>query len=79
MKAPTAFVCSRQGLRVLKDEKVFGNVSNGGYLLKQRENANITIMASGELMLLSNCLFFRKKEFCKYCFCSLFWFIIRTR
>lgn len=47
MKAPTAFVCSRQGLKVLKDEKAFGNVSNGGYLLKERKNANITIMASG--------------------------------
>lgn len=52
MKAPSAFVCSRQGLRVLKDERVHGTVANGGYLLKQRENANITIMASGsELML----------------------------
>ncbi len=52
MQAPTAFVCSRQGLRVLKDERVHGTVANGGYLLKQRENANITIMASGsELML----------------------------
>ena len=52
MKAPTAFVCSRQGLKVLKDERAFGTVANGGYLLKKRENANITIMASGsELML----------------------------
>jgi len=52
MNAPTAFVCSRQGLTVLKDEKEFGEVSNGAYLLKKRENANITIMASGsELML----------------------------
>ncbi|QKF65882.1 transketolase [Arcobacter venerupis] len=52
MNAPTAFVCSRQGLKVLKDEKAFGTVANGGYLLKKRENANITIMASGsELML----------------------------
>jgi len=52
MNAPTAFVCSRQGLTVLKDSKEFGEVSNGAYLLKKRENANITIMASGsELML----------------------------
>ena len=52
MNAPTAFVCSRQGLTVLKDKKEFGEVSNGAYLLKKRENANITIMASGsELML----------------------------
>ncbi|QKJ27938.1 transketolase [Aliarcobacter cibarius] len=53
MKAPTAFVCSRQGLKVLKDEKAYGDVSNGGYLLKQRENANITIMASGSEVMLA--------------------------
>ena len=52
LNAPSAFVCSRQGLRVLKDDKAFGDVSNGAYLIKKRENANITIMASGsELML----------------------------
>jgi len=52
MNAPTAFVCSRQGLKVLKDERAFGEVSNGAYLVKKRDNANITIMASGsELML----------------------------
>ena len=53
MKAPTAFVCSRQGLKVLKDEKAYGDVCNGGYLLKQRENANITIMASGSEVMLA--------------------------
>lgn len=52
MSAPTAFVCSRQGLKVLKDDRAYGEVSNGGYLVKKRDNANITIMASGsELML----------------------------
>ncbi len=52
MNAPTAFVCSRQGLKVLKDERAYGEVSNGAYLVKKRDNANITIMASGsELML----------------------------
>ncbi|QKJ24411.1 transketolase [Poseidonibacter lekithochrous] len=52
MNAPTAFVCSRQGLKVLKDDRAYGEVSNGGYLVKKRDNANITIMASGsELML----------------------------
>ena len=53
MSAPTAFVCSRQGLRVLKDEKAYGEVSNGGYLLKKRDNANITIMASGSEVMLA--------------------------
>lgn len=47
MNAPTAFVCSRQNLEVLKKEKAYGDVSNGGYLLKERENATVTIMASG--------------------------------
>ncbi len=47
LKAPTAFVCSRQNLEVLKKDKAYGEVSNGGYLLKQREDATVTIMASG--------------------------------
>ncbi len=47
LKAPTAFVCSRQNLEVLKKDKAYGDVSNGGYLLKQREDATVTIMASG--------------------------------
>jgi len=53
LSAPTAFVCSRQKLRVLKDEKAFGEVANGGYLLTKRENANITIMASGSEVMLA--------------------------
>ncbi|XPV68948.1 MAG: transketolase [Halarcobacter sp.] len=53
MKAPTAFVCSRQGLEVLKDEREFGTVSHGGYLLKKRENATITLMASGSEVMLA--------------------------
>jgi transketolase len=52
LNAPSAFVCSRQGLRVLKDKRDFGSVSNGGYLVKKRDNATVTLMASGsELML----------------------------
>ncbi|MCP4969858.1 MAG: transketolase [Arcobacter sp.] len=52
LNAPSAFVCSRQGLRVLKDEKEIGSVANGAYLIKKREGATITIMGSGsELML----------------------------
>lgn len=53
MKAPTAFVCSRQNLEVLKDEKVHGEVANGGYLLKKRDNASVTIMASGSEVMLA--------------------------
>lgn len=53
MSSPTAFVCSRQGLQVLKDNRAYGDVSNGAYLLKKRDNANITIMASGSEVMLA--------------------------
>ncbi|MDD3343590.1 MAG: transketolase [Sulfurospirillaceae bacterium] len=47
MQAPAAFICSRQKLKVLKDDRAYGDVENGGYLLKKRENATVTLMASG--------------------------------
>ncbi len=48
---PHAFVLSRQKLKTLKPTKDFGDVSKGAYIVKKRENANLTIMASGsELM-----------------------------
>ena len=47
MQAPSAFVCSRQKLKALKDERAFGDVENGGYLLEKRSNATVTLMASG--------------------------------
>ncbi len=52
LKAPSAFVCSRQGLESLKPTKDFGEVSNGAYLVRKRDDATLTLMASGsELML----------------------------
>ncbi|WP_407657360.1 transketolase [Malaciobacter mytili] len=53
LNAPSAFVCSRQGLEVLKPQKAFGEVANGAYLLKEREGATITIMASGSEVMLA--------------------------
>ncbi len=48
---PHAFVLSRQKLKTLKPTRDFGDVSKGAYIIKKRENANLTIMASGsELM-----------------------------
>lgn len=47
MQAPAGFVLSRQKLRVLKDDRAYGDVENGGYLLTKRENATVTLMASG--------------------------------
>lgn len=50
--APSAFVCSRQGLEVLKDDRAYGDVENGGYLLTKRDDAILTLISSGsELML----------------------------
>ncbi|HIP30109.1 MAG TPA: transketolase [Sulfurospirillum arcachonense] len=47
MNAPASFVCSRQKLTVLKDKREIGDVENGGYLLTKRENATVTLIASG--------------------------------
>ena len=47
MTAPAAFVCSRQKLTVLKDKREIGDVENGGYLLTKRDNATLTLIASG--------------------------------
>jgi transketolase len=47
MKAsPSAFVCSRQNLPILPSA-VRGDVENGGYLLVERKDATVTLMASG--------------------------------
>ncbi|MEA3228126.1 MAG: transketolase [Campylobacterota bacterium] len=45
-RSPSAFVCSRQNLSVLP-KPVAGDISKGGYMLAQDENAVMTIMASG--------------------------------
>ena len=51
INAPHGFVLSRQKLKTLKPKKEFGSVSNGAYLIKRREGATLTLMASGsELM-----------------------------
>ncbi len=51
MKAPHGFVLSRQKLKTLKPQRDFGEVSRGAYIVKKRDKATLTIMASGsELM-----------------------------
>jgi transketolase len=52
-EAPSAFVCSRQKLKVLKDDIAFGSVENGGYLIKKRDNATVTLIASGSEVMLA--------------------------
>jgi transketolase len=52
INAPHGFVLSRQKLKTLKPKRDFGDVSKGAYIVKAREDANFTLMASGsELML----------------------------
>ncbi len=51
INAPHGFVLSRQGLKTLKPQRDFGDVGRGAYIVKKRDNATLTIMASGsELM-----------------------------
>ena len=51
IQAPHGFVLSRQKLKTLKPQRDFGEVSRGAYIVKKRDNATLTIMASGsELM-----------------------------
>ncbi len=51
IKAPHGFVLSRQKLKTLKPKRDFGEVSQGAYIVKKREGATMTLMASGsELM-----------------------------
>ena len=64
MNAPTAFVCSRQKLKTLKPEVAYGEVANGGYLLAKRDNATVTLMASGsEVMLALQTACFLESDF----------------
>ncbi|QKF65436.1 transketolase [Campylobacter corcagiensis] len=44
--APSAFVLSRQKLKALPKAK-FGGVENGAYLIEEKQNASITLVASG--------------------------------
>ncbi len=51
LKKPQAFVLSRQKLKTLKPKRDFGDISRGAYIVKKRQGATLTIMASGsELM-----------------------------
>jgi len=51
INAPHGFVLSRQKLKTLKPKRAYGEVSNGAYMVKKREGATLTLMASGsELM-----------------------------
>ncbi len=50
---PCGFVLSRQKLKTLKPFTAYGSVENGGYLVAKRENAKLTIIASGSEVMTS--------------------------
>ena len=47
LDAPCGFVLSRQGLTTLKSKVDVGDASRGGYMIKKREGASVTLMATG--------------------------------
>lgn len=53
LDAPCGFVLSRQKLKTLKPFTEYGTVENGGYLVAKRENAVLTIVASGSEVMTS--------------------------
>ena len=50
---PCGFVLSRQKLKTLKPQRDFGDPSRGGYIIKKRQNATITLAASGSEVMLA--------------------------
>ena len=47
LDAPSGFVLSRQKLKTLKSKVDVGDASRGGYMVKKREDATVTIIATG--------------------------------
>jgi len=47
LQAPSAFVCSRQKLPVLDRSKSRGDVAKGGYLIREVDDATVTLIATG--------------------------------
>jgi len=53
LDAPSGFVLSRQKLQTLKPFTAYGSADKGGYLVAKRENAVLTIVASGSEVMTS--------------------------
>ncbi len=53
LEGPSAFVLSRQKLKTLKKGADFGTPKQGGYIIKRRENATVTLVASGSEVMLA--------------------------
>lgn len=50
---PCGFVLSRQKLKTLKPQRDYGDPSRGGYIVKKRDNAVLTLVASGSEVMLA--------------------------
>jgi len=50
---PCGFVLSRQKLKTLKPHRDFGDVAKGGYIVKERPNAQVVLAASGSEVMLA--------------------------
>jgi len=53
LNKPCAFVLSRQKLKTLKPYRDFGDPSRGAYIIKKRENATVTLIATGSEVMLA--------------------------
>lgn len=53
LNAPCAFVLSRQKLKTLKPTRDFGDPSRGAYIIKKRDNATVTLVATGSEVMLA--------------------------
>ncbi|MBN2768588.1 MAG: transketolase, partial [Campylobacterales bacterium] len=47
IKAPSAFVLSRQKLPMISGSSAYGSAGDGAYLLVEKSDAKVTLMASG--------------------------------
>ncbi len=53
LDTPSGFVLSRQKLQTLKPFTAYGSAENGGYLVAKRDNAVLTIIATGSEVMTS--------------------------
>jgi len=53
LEAPCGFILSRQKLKTLKEKVDVGDASFGGYMIKKREGATVTILATGSEVMIS--------------------------
>ena len=53
LNKPCGFVLSRQKLKTLKPTRDFGDPTKGAYIIKKRDNATVTLIATGSEVMLA--------------------------